>query len=330
VTRAAGTRIDHYELVEHLADGAQAEVHRAQDLRTGREVTVKFPHPHTLEHPTLVARWRRELRLTEHVSHSGIQCRLEIGERHREPYVVLDYASGGSLRGWVGGTLPVGQVIAWGRELAVALAYLHRLGVVHRDLKPENILVNSDLTIKLGDFGSAMVIKGESFWRRWLAVSDPTEGTADYLSPEQILGRTGDERSDIYGWGVLMYELLTGTAPFTVESPDTLALMEAHLRTDPVPVRVLRPDVPAALEAVVMTAMRRFPEHRFGSALAVVDALDGLDELDLSLFDLSPEPPLEGVVATGETLALFRLAAVVAAGFIGVVFAAVAATAVLR
>jgi eukaryotic-like serine/threonine-protein kinase len=316
IPRPAATRVDHYELIEHLADGAQAEVHRAKDLLSGDEVVIKFPHTRILDHPVLAARWRREARLTEALAHPNIQCRLDVGERHHEPFVVLEYAAGGGLDGWVSAQsprLPVGQAVQWGRQFAQALAYLHHLGIIHRDLKPANILVTDDLELKLADFGAATVIRGR---RRWWRLPAPPEGTPEYLSPEQITGHPGDERSDIYGWGVVIYELLTGHVPYTGSNP--LAAMAAHLHNAPVSIRTLRSDVPPGLEAVVLTALRRQPEHRYHSALALLDDLDRLDQLNPADYDLSPEPAMPGVIGGSEGPALARFALLVAAGFISI------------
>ncbi|HWW52464.1 MAG TPA: serine/threonine-protein kinase [Acidimicrobiales bacterium] len=316
VPRSAGTRVDHYELVEHLAHGAQTEVHRAKDLRTGEEVVIKFPHGSVLDHPVLVARWRRETHLTESLAHPNVQCRLDVGEYHREPYVVLEYAGGGSVDAWVGvrEALPVEQVVQWGRQLAQALAYLHHLGIVHRDLKPGNLLVTDDLQLKLADFGAASVMPTK---RRWWNLPAPPEGTAEYLSPEQIIGRHGDERSDIYGWGVVMYELLTGHVPHT--GADQFAAMAAHLSNVAAPLHDLRSDVPPTLEAVVLTAMRRRPEARYPNVQALLADLDNLEHLNVADFDLSAEPPTAGVIGGSEGPALLRLVLFIAATFMSVV-----------
>jgi eukaryotic-like serine/threonine-protein kinase len=328
MARPAATRVDHYELIDHLADGAQAEVNRARDLRSGEEVVIKFPHASVLDHPVLAARWRREAQLTEALGHPNLQCRLDVGERHHEPYLVLEYAGGGSLDGWVsaqGPRLPVGQVVQWGRQLAQALAYLHHLGIIHRDLKPANILVTDALELKLADFGAATMTPRR---RRWWHLPAPPEGTAEYLSPEQITGHPGDGRSDIYGWGVVMYELLTGGVPHT--GADPLAAMAAHLHDDPVPIRNLRSDDPPGLEAVVLTALRRQPAHRYPSALALLDDLDHLDQLNPADYDFSPEPATAGVIGGSEGAALLRFALVVAAGFMSLVALVILVSVALR
>jgi serine/threonine-protein kinase len=328
VPRPTGTRIDHYELLEHLGDGAQAEVHRARDNRTGQVVVVRIPHARVLDRPVLAARWRREAALTECLIHPNVQRRLDVGERHHEPDVVLEYAGGGSLDGWVNDRnprLPVGQAVQWGRQLAQALAYLHHLGIIHRDLKPANLLVTDDLELKLADFGAATATPGR---RRLWDLPGPPEGTPEYLSPEQVTGRPGDERSDIYSWGVVMYELLTGAVPYT--GADPLAAMTAHLNDALVPLRDLRPEVPPGLEVVVLTALRRQPGQRYRSALALLDGLDHFDRLDPDDYDLSPEPPIPGVIGGSEGPALARFAFLVAAGFLSLVAFVILVSVALR
>jgi eukaryotic-like serine/threonine-protein kinase len=325
--RPAGTQVDQYELLEHLGDGAQAEVHRAKDLGSGVEVVIKFPHSRVLDNPVMAARWRRQVHLTEALAHPNIQCRLDVGQPHHEPYLVFEYAAGGSLDGWVNGHCPppVAQVVEWGRQLAQALAFLHHLGIIHRDVKPGNILVDDNLNLKLADFGAATTTgKRHRLWRLPVA----TEGTAEYLSPEQVTGHSGDERSDIYGWGIVMYELLTGQVPYT--GADPLTAMEAHLHDTPVPIRDLRPEVPPGIEAVVLTALRRYPQHRYPNVVALLGDLDHLGELDAADYDLSPEPPMDGVVGGSEGVALLRFTGLVAAGFIGVVAIVLALTIAFR
>jgi serine/threonine-protein kinase len=327
VARPTGLRVDHYELIEHLADGAEAEVHRARDLRTGLDVVVKFPHRRTLDHPELAARWRRELSITERLADPHLQCRLDTAERHSEPYAVLEYAERGSLDHLLlnDGPLPVEQVVIWGRQLAGALAYLHSRGVIHRDLKPANLLLTGDCDLKLADFGAATVVRR----RRWLPTfPTPPEGTPEYLSPEQVTGEVGDARSDIYGWGIVMYEMLTGRVPFS--GADALAAMTAHLTEHPTPIRILRPETPTALEAVVLHAMRRQPAQRYPDADTLLADLVRLGELDAASFDVTPEPPLSGAVGGSETRAVVRFVALVAAVFFAVISSVIALTILFR
>jgi len=329
MTRTSGTTVDHYELLGLLGTGGHAEIYRAKDLRDGSEVVVKFPLAHILDNPVLASRWRREAAITDGLQHHGIVCRLDCGQRHCEPYIVLEYAPGGDLRGWVSSpddVLAVDQAVAWGRQLAEALVFLHESGVLHRDVKPENILLTSSLTTKLADFGTATTSQQKP--QRFYSLPVVPEGTAEYLSPEQVTGLPSTERSDIYGWGIVMYELLTGRVPFT--APDPVAAMASHLQDHPGAIRATRPDVPPAVEAVILKAMRRHPEHRYPDARSILADLDRLDTLDPGTFDLGPEAPIDAPIGGREAAAMLRMVVISFVGFVGVVALAVGLTVAMR
>ena len=170
-----------------------AEVGRRADrvierVRSVAGDTLAVAHGHFLR--VLAARWRRERAITERLDHPRIVCRRDAGERHCEPYIVLEYAGGGTLRSWVStpdDPLPVEQAVAWGRQLAEALAFVHRAGIVHRDVKPDNVLLSDDGTVKLGDFGAATSTRQHR--RGLFSLPPPPEGTAEYVSPEQVTGQ---------------------------------------------------------------------------------------------------------------------------------------------
>jgi serine/threonine-protein kinase len=236
-----------------------------------------------------------------------------------EQYMVLEFIDGENLRSHVAavraeqpdGRVPLDVALDWGKQLADVLAYLHANGVVHRDLKPENVLVTADGQLKVIDFGTAL-LQGA----RRLTFKHLTEGlgTPDYMSPEQIQGERGDARSDIYAWGVMLYELLAGQVPFGGDN--WMAVMAGHLAKTPAPIRKQHPEVSPALEAVVLTAMRRFPEHRYQTASDLLGDLDRLDELDVSTFDLSPEEPMGGMAAVDSTKRLWLVMVLVGVGFL--------------
>ncbi len=330
MTLPLGTRLDGYRIEEHLADGAEAEVYRGSDVVTEEPVVLKVAHESVLTQPMLASRWRREVRLMASLQHERLQCRVDSGRRHSRPYLALEYVACGSLRTRLAsaGPLPVADAIRWGTQVAEGLAYLHGLGLVHRDLKPENVLLTADHDVKIGDFGAAARF---SVWLPWRPPEAP-EGTAGYASPEIVAGQRGDPRSDVYGWGVLMYELLTGQAPFAADS--AVDLLKAPLTEHPRRPLELRPEIPPALEAVILTAMRRDPQHRYRDIAALIGDLGRLadphdpDDLVAAPSLLAPDPPFS--VGASEMKALLRFAAVLSAGFVAVAATIIVMTIVLR
>jgi serine/threonine-protein kinase len=323
-----GQRIDHYEIVEPLGEGAYAEIYRARDTTTGAEVVLKSPNPGLFADPALFQRYQRETEVAKRLNHPGVVRSLDLGMVRSEPYLVLEYVDGENLRKRLrrfDGPVPIEPAVDWGRDLASTLAYLHSQGIVHRDLKPENILVTPDDRLKIADFGTAMLTGARRL--TWKHLSDSL-GTPDYMSPEQVQGARGDARSDIYSWGVMMYEFLTGRLPF--EGDNWMAVMAGKLQRTPTPIRQYRPDVPPALEAVVLHAMRRYPENRFASAAELVADLDRLDTLSPTEYDLSPEAPIGGFAAIDSTKRLWAMVGMIAAGFIAVVALIITLSVVFR
>ena len=323
-----GDRLDHYEIGELLGEGAYAETYRATDVETGDTVVLKCPNPQLFAEPSLFNRYRREAEVARRLDHPGVQRSLDTGKHRTEPYLVLEYVEGEPLRRRLRrgeGPLPIDQAVDWGRQLAETLAYLHSQGIVHRDLKPENVLVTPSGQLKVADFGTAQLAGARRL--TWKHLSESL-GTPDYMSPEQVQGERGDARSDIYAWGVMMYEMLTGRAPF--KGDNSLAVMAGHLQATPSRPRDLRPEIPPALEAVVLHAMRRLPDNRYQSAKELVADLERLDTLDPSEYDQSPEKPIGGMAAAESVQRLWAYVAMIAVGFVGVVAIIITLSIVLR
>jgi serine/threonine protein kinase len=323
---APGQRLDRYEIVELLGAGAYAELYKAKDTTTDKTVVLKCPNPTMFADPSLYSRYRREAEVAKRLDHPGVQRALDTGEHRTEPYLVLDYIEGEPLRFRLrSGPAPIEKAVDWGRQLAETLAYLHSHGIVHRDLKPENILVTPDDRLVIADFGTASLAGARRL--TWKHLSESL-GTPDYMSPEQVQGSRGDARSDIYAWGVIMYEMLAGRVPFGGDN--SLAVMAGHMQGAPKPLRRYRPDVALALEAIVLHAMRRYPEHRYQSASELLEDLDHLDTLDPAKYDTSPEAPMGGMAAADSAKRLWAWTAMIAVGFLGVVTIIIVLSVVLR
>jgi eukaryotic-like serine/threonine-protein kinase len=315
-----GDRLDHFEILDVLGQGAYAETYLARDTNTDAQVVIKSPDPMLFADPSVFQRYKRESEIARSIEHPGVQRALDGGEHRTEPYLVLEYVEGTNLRAVMRdlidkkGHIPIEVAIDWGLQLTSALAYLHAHGIVHRDLKPENILCDAGGRLKIADFGTALLEGAKRL--TWRHLSDNV-GTPDYMSPEQIQGERGDERSDIYAWGVLMYEFTTGAVPF--RGDNWMATMAGHLTKSPDPLTQRRRDTPPALDAVVRKAMRRYPEHRYEHIAQAHADLEHLDQLDLATFDLSVESPMGGMSAAEPTKRMVILAAAVAGGFIALV-----------
>ncbi len=325
---APGDLLDHYRIEELLGSGAYAESYKATDTRDGRTVVLKVPDPALLAEPAAFQRYRREADVARRLRHPSVQGAIDAGESRTAPYLVLDYVDGVSLRKRVrsfGGPVPIDKIRDWGHQLAAGLAYLHGQGVVHRDLKPENILVTPDDRLVIADFGTAALAGARRL--TWKHLSESL-GTPDYMSPEQVQGDRGDARSDVYSWGIMLYELLTGKVPF--DGDNFMAVMAGHLQGDPKPIHKLRPDVAPQLEAVVTHAMRRHPEHRYPSAEALLADLDQLDKVDPAAYDTSPETPMGGMAATESSRRLWAVAAIISASFLALSALIVILSIVLR
>ena len=260
-----------YRLGCVLARGGMAEVWEAHDSLLDRPVAVKVPLPHLRTQPDFMARFRREAVAAARLNHPNVVAVYDTGD---DPdlgaYIVMELVPGPSLRDVIrsDGALPVEQAVEVAGQVADALEFAHSRGVVHRDVKPANVLLSPG-GVKVADFGIAKAA---------LDADDLTQtnlmlGTARYLAPEQVEGRPLDARSDVYALGVVLYEMLCGRAPFDADSD--LALAVKHLTAEPGPPSEANPEVPAWLDAVVMSTLAKDPEGRFQSAAALHRALAG-------------------------------------------------------
>ena len=251
-----------YELTHLIARGGMAQVYRAMDRQLERPVALKVLFPELSVDRTFVERFRREAQAAANLSHPNIVPVFDWGEDDGSYFIVMEYVEGRPLSAVLRDPepMPPRQIATIGAGVAAALAFAHRHGVVHRDVKPGNVLITPDGDVKVTDFGIARAVNTEESLTQTGAVM----GTAAYFSPEQAEGKGVDSRSDIYSLGVVLYEMSVGRPPFTGDSP--VAVASKHVRDMPALPREVNPAVPAALEAVVMKAMAKNPDDRYGSA----------------------------------------------------------------
>jgi serine/threonine-protein kinase len=266
---AVGDKLDQYEIVDLIARSGMASIFKARDTATGELVALKVPHLQFESDVVFYERFRREEEIGQRLDHPNVIKFLKPRHKSRM-YAAMELVEGKSLRALLEQEhpLPAARALAIAQQVAEALAHMHERGVVHRDLKPENILITPAGQVKIVDFGIAL----DKSARRltWVGLSG-TIGTPDYIAPEQIGGRRGDARTDIYALGTILYEMLTGNLPFAGES--ALAVMRAKTDGEPRPLTYFAPDIDPHLEAIVLKAIERLPRDRYQSAAELLHDL---------------------------------------------------------
>jgi serine/threonine-protein kinase len=270
----AGAQIDSYRIEAPVARSGMASIYRATDTRDGRVVAIKIPHPDLEADPVLFDRFKREAGIGEKLNHPQVM-RVFGGEPRSRMYMVMEWCDGRLLRDILDeGRIPQERAIHIATGVLDALEYIHANGVVHRDLKPENIMVDENDNIKLIDFGIASDAAAK---RLTYANFTAAIGTPNYISPEQVKGKRGDGRSDIYSIGVILYEMLTGKLPFT--GPNPMAAMNERLLNHPMPPSVANPSITPQLQEILYRALERDPKNRYSHAAEFKRDLEHMDQV---------------------------------------------------
>ncbi|HUJ40988.1 MAG TPA: protein kinase [Candidatus Acidoferrales bacterium] len=275
-----GTRAGHYEIIGPLGAGGMAEVYRARDTRLEREVALKVLPEEFASDPGRVLRFEREARAISLLNHPNILAVFDVGSHQGRPYLVTELLEGETLYQRLRhGPLPQRKAIDFAQQIARGLAAAHEKGVVHRDLKPENLFASRDGILKILDFGLARIapeVEAAKFPQRGPATQfGATVGTVGYMSPEQVRGEPADHRSDIFSFGAVLYELLSGTPAFS--APTGAESMVKILKEEPPPI-----PLPPALDQVLRHCLEKNPDDRFYSARDLGFALQAFSSSDVS------------------------------------------------
>jgi eukaryotic-like serine/threonine-protein kinase len=273
---------NRYQVTHLIARGGMAIVYRAQDTLLNRAVALKILYPELSEDPLFVERFRREAQAAANLSHPNIVPVFDWGEDGGTYFIVMELVDGTSLAEMLrgGATLTAARSAQIVAQVAAALGYAHRSGVVHRDVKPGNILITRDGQVKVTDFGIAQAVSSEDH----LAEAGSVMGTATYFSPEQAEGAAVDGRSDVYSLGIVLYEMLVGRPPFIGDTP--VEVSSQHVRSTVPALSQFSSSVPHDLEAIVMEALSKSPSNRYQSA----------DELRADLIRFSEGQPVHAAM----------------------------------
>ena len=266
---AVGDKLDQYEVIELLARSGMASIFKARDTASGENVALKVPHLQFESDVVFFERFQREEEIGQRLDHPSVIKFLKPRHKSRM-YMAMELVEGRNLRQLLDQehVLSTARALAIAQQVCEALVHMHEHGVVHRDLKPENLLLTIAGQVKIVDFGIAL----DSSARRltWVGLSN-TIGTPDYIAPEQIGGRRGDARTDIYALGTILYEMLTGNLPFS--GPNALAVMRAKTDDEPRPLTWFVPDSDPHLEAIVLKAIERSPRDRYQTVAELLQDL---------------------------------------------------------
>ena len=285
MTLAAGTRLGPYEILAPIGAGGMGEVYRARDPRLGRDVAIKVLPASFSQDPDRLKRFEQEARAAGVLNHPNITAVHDIGTADDAPYIVTELLEGETLRSRLGaGAVPVRKAIDYAVQIAKGLAAAHEKGIIHRDLKPDNLFLTKDGRVKILDFGLAKLKPeaNEGGQTDLGTVSGGTEpgvvlGTMGYMSPEQVRGKAADRRSDLFAFGTILYEMLSGQRAFRGETAaDTIT---AILTKEPPDLSRTNHEIHPGLDRIVRHCLEKNPEERFESARDVAFDLEALSDV---------------------------------------------------
>ena len=292
------TVIAHYHILESLGAGGMGAVYKAYDEKLHRVVALKLLSPEAVSHEDRRRRFLQEARAASALNHPHILTIYEVGEADGKPYLVMEYVEGETLRQKITSrALPVKETLEIAIQVAEGLAKAHERGIIHRDLKPENLMISRDGYAKILDFGLAKLVEQQ---RRALVANSAEKtlihvktqsgmimGTVNYMSPEQLLGQRVDERSDIFSFGIVLYEMVAGRCPFAHDNQ--IDTMHAILHEEPKPLHVIKSDLPLDLQPIMAKALAKAPKHRYQTVKELAAELKALKR-NLELGKAVPAP----------------------------------------
>ncbi len=261
---------ERFRITHLISRSGMSSVYKATDLSTDKPVALKVPFMQFESDPATFSRFEREEAIGKVLDHPYI-LRVVPVEHKSRPYMAMEFLEGQTLRQLLSsaGKLPTTDALKIASRVCEAVDYMHRHDMVHRDLKPENIMLCKDGSLRIMDFGIAKV---SGMRRLTFGGFSPALGTPDYMAPEQVKGKRGDARTDIYSLGAVLFEMVTGTVPFEGSTP--FQIMNARVAGDPVAPRAINPEISAEVEEIVLHAMERNPDDRYQSAIAMKAELD--------------------------------------------------------
>lgn len=312
-----GDTLDHYKIESLVARSGMASIFKGIDTRDGKQVAIKIPHPELESDIVFFERFQREAQIGRSMDHPGIM-KVYQDPRPGKFYMVLEWVPGKLLRHVVheaeGKKISQDRAIHLTTAILDALEYIHSHGVAHRDMKPENVMVDEDDNIKLIDFGIASL---EGARRLTFTGASNVMGSPDYISPEQVKGKRGDKRSDLYSVGVILYEMLTGKTPFGGANP--FAIMNDRLVNNPVPPREIEPTIWPEVQEIIYRALERDPANRYQSArefakdLANPEQVGVADRTEMKNWQVRKTP-------VGRQVAFYALLALIPVVVLGLLF----------